>query len=619
MKKKLCGNCFSPMSGTVCRRCGYVESRTKAEYDALPVGTVLNNRYTIGRLIGRGGFGMIYLSYDSRNDRAVALKEYYPDGTASRCQDDLTIEPMTLQQEELYSKGLKRFFAEAEIISRFRESSEIIGIYDVFKENGSAYYAMEFVRGASLKAITEDRRGISPGQAVYIAKKLLPALDILHKEDILHRDVSPDNIMLCTNGSVKLIDFGSARIIENKTQSLSVILKQGFAPLEQYQRRGHQGGWTDIYSLGASLLFALTCSTPDDPLTRLEDDLLFEKELRKLPPKLAEIISKACSLKPENRYQNAGEMLSAVNSCGISAVGFPEEDIQASLSSSSDSTRNIQQRRTFLSSAARAISSAAGSAVSFFSDLAAAVRPPEVKIGNEMYPVDSVELSLPDRKLTNAQISNLRHMKRLKTLDLTSNYLTDLSCLEGLTQLESIHISHNNIADISFMKNMNDLREISAENTFITDISVLRGKTKLESVFFGDSYVTDISPIKDSRGMRYVGFNEAHIPDINALEGMTELETLCFAGCRLTSIEPLRGCKKLKYVYLGRNDLSDLSPLIGCDISEMYLDLNKLNGNTEAFRGLTVHGFIVINGNGYSEQDVEKIRSTMSGEIEIEI
>ena len=169
------------------------------------------------------------------------------------------------------------------------------------------------------------------------------------------------------------------------------------------------------------------------------------------------------------------------------------------------------------------------------------------------------------------------------------------------------------------MKNMNDLREISAENTFISDISVLRGKTKLESVFFGDSYVTDISPIKDSRGMRYVGFNEAHIPDINALEGMTELETLCFAGCRLTSIEPLRGCKKLKYVYLGRNDLSDLSPLIGCDISEMYLDLNKLNGNTEAFRGLTVHGFIVINGNGYSEQDVEKIRSTMSGEIEIEI
>lgn len=618
MKKKICGNCFSPMSGKICRKCGCPDDRTRSEYDALPVGTELHGRYIIGRVLGMGGFGIIYLSYDRLNDRAVALKEYFPDGTASRSQDGLTVAPMTSQHTEAYSDGLKRFWAEAEIISRFRESAEIIGIFDVFKANGTAYYAMEFVRGASLKDYSE-RHTITSGQAVYIALKLLPALMILHREHILHRDVSPDNIMLCADGSVKLIDFGSAREIEERSQSISIILKQGFAPLEQYQRRGKQGGWTDIYSLGASLLFAMTGSTPDDPLTRMEDDSLFEKELNRLPPVLSKIISKACSLKPESRYQNAGEMLSAVEECGIDSDGFPEEEIQALITGRADNTTAIRPKRSFLSPAIAAVNSAAGSVTAFFSGIYTSLFPPEVKIGNEMYPVDSVELSLSDRELTNSKVSNLRHMKRLKVLDLTYNYLTDLSCLEGLTQLEQIHISHNNISDISFMKNMNELRQISAENTFVSDISVLRGKTKLESVFFGDSYVTDITPLKDSRRLRFVGFNEAKIPDINALEGMTELETLCFAGCGLTSIQPLKYSKKLKYVYFGRNDLSDLSPLVGCDISELYLDRNRLDGNTEAFRGLTVHGFIVINGNGYTEQDAETIRGTMSGEIEIVI
>ena len=162
---------------------------------------------------------------------------------------------------------------------------------------------------------------------------------------------------------------------------------------------------------------------------------------------------------------------------------------------------------------------------------------------------------------------------------------------------------------------MDGLREISAENTGVSDISVLRGKTQLESVFFGDSYVTDITPISDSRGLRYVGFNEAQIPDINALEGMTELETVCFAGCGITSLEPLRSSKKLRNIYFGRNNISDLSPLIGCDIEEMYIDCNQLNGDTEAFRGLTAHGFIVLNGNGYPDSKLDYLVSTINGEF----
>ena len=617
--KRVCGNCFARISGNVCRKCGHVNVRTRMEYDALPVGTVIGGRYIIGRLMGRGGFGMIYLAYDEQSEKPVAVKEFFPDGTAARSQDNICVEPMTALQEESYSAGLERFFNEAEIISGFRECSEVIGIYDVFRENGTAYYAMEFVHGASLKNFAETNSAISPGQAVYIAKRLLPSLNILHQRGVIHRDVSPDNIMLCADGSVKLIDFGSARYIQDRTCSMSVILKQGFAPLEQYQRRGAQGGWTDIYSLGASLFYAMTLITPDDPLTRLEDDSDFEFQLHGVPAALSEILKKACQVRRELRYQNAEEMLTDIQCCGTDAVEIAPERIQQAIRSGSANDEITPPGRSVFQTAAAALSTAACSTVEFFSGISRAIAPVKVRIGGEMFPVNSVELDLSDRELTNAQIVNLRHMKRLKVLNLMYNYITDLSCLEGLTQLEEIHFSHNNVTDISFMTNMTELRRISAENSEITDISPLAGKTKLEAVFIGDSLVTDITPLKSARGLKQLGCNELHIGTLDALEGMTELEMICLAGSGLWSIAPLSSSKKLKNVYIGRNNVSDLSPLIGCDISEMYIDLNQLNGNLEAFRGLTVHGFIVMNGNGYKPEDIENIRSTINGEVEIEI
>lgn len=569
--------------------------------------------------MGKGGFGIIYLAYDEKDEKTVAVKEFYPDGTAVRSQDNIHVEPMTSQQEESFNNGLQRFSSEADIISRFSESSEIIGIYDVFRENGTAYYAMEYVNGVPLKKIVTRNGVISSEQALYIAGKILPALDILHREGILHRDVSPDNIMICGNGAVKLIDFGSARALQDKGQSMSVILKQGFAPLEQYQRKGKQGGWTDIYSLGASLYYALTLVTPEDPLTRLDSDEYFAKELGNVPEQLSEILIKACSVRAENRYQSAGEMLKAVDSCKIAKEGFPEDIVREAQNPQAEVKKRRRVRRRFLFGGVAAVAAAVTARAAMLLGGGAAegltTDPIEVKIGYEMFPITSTELNLENRELTNSQIQNLRHMSELKSLNLSYNYITDLSCLEGLTQLEEIHFSHNNVQDISFMKNMMNLRKISAENTGVSDISVLSDKTHLESVFFGDSYVTDISPIKNSRGLKYVGFNEAQIPDIEALSGMTELETVCFAGCGLKSVEPLRDSKKLRNIYFGRNDLTDLSPFIGCDIEEMYVDMNRLT--VQSFGGLTVHGFIVLNGNGLTDEQVGEISRGITGEFEL--
>lgn len=615
MRKKLCGNCFSVFKGGVCPKCGYTERRTRAEYDALAAGTVLNGQYIVGRVLGRGGFGIIYLSYDEKNDKTVAIKEFYPDDTAVRGQDNITVEPMTTQQSEAYITGLERFMNEAEIIMKFRESSEILGVYDFFRENGTAYYVMEFVKGVSLKQYSEKNGAISAEQAVYIAERLLPALAVLHSADTLHRDVCPDNIMLCADGSVKLIDFGSARVSGNGRQTMSVILKPGFAPLEQYSRKGNQDGRTDIYSLAMSLYFGLTLETPEDPLTRLDTDNIFPNKLKKVPYPLCGIIAKAAAVKPENRYGSAEDMLSEIRSYGIKARKIDTEKINDCKADINEAKPRKKRRRTFYAAAVSAavVSLFGLTAAGFIKNDEAAM----VKIGGEMYSVETTELDLSGRELTNAQIPNLKHLKDLVYLNLNDNYITDLSCLEGLTKLEELYFNNNNVSDISFMGSMSGLKKVSGENSGVSDISVLSDKTELEEVFFGDCYITDITPLKNSRGLRKMGFNEMQIGDLEAIRGMTELEMVCLAGCNLTDISPLSDSKGLKFVYLGRNSLTDLSPLSGCDIAELYIDNNRLSGHGDTFAGITLNGFVCMEGNGFTEDEVARISQTLDGSFEI--
>ncbi|MGN1417573.1 MAG: protein kinase, partial [Oscillospiraceae bacterium] len=516
-KRKLCGNCFSPKKGKTCSICGFTEEDTASEYDALSVGTVLNDRYVIGRLLGRGGFGITYLAYDQKDNRAVAVKEYYPDKTAVRTHDNITVEPMTTFQAEDFSEGLERFFSEAAIIMKFRESSDIMGLYDVFRANGTAYYAMEFFNGIPLKSYVEKRGRLTEGQAVYIAEKLLPALAFIHDGGVLHRDISPDNMILCSNGRVKLVDFGSARTLsDDGKQSMSVILKEGFAPLEQYQRKGNQSCRTDIYSLAMSLYFGLTGITPENPIIRLDDDIEFKKGLEKISPALGKIIEKAAAVKENDRYSSDEEMLSDIGNCGITAEMPEGGEISEPVINAPKIKKKASGRKKLviaIPASAAAIAAAIGMFFGMSSDDI------EVKIGGEMYPLSTTKIVMQNMELTNAQIANLRHMKKLQYLDLSDNYITDLSCLDGLTNIEYLFFNNNNVSDIKFARSMDKLKKISGENNSVSDISALEGKKDLEEVFFGDNYVTDISPLAGCDKLKKAGFNEAQIGTVEALTG----------------------------------------------------------------------------------------------------
>lgn len=615
-KRKLCGNCFSAVKGKKCSSCGYTAEDTFSGHDALPVGTVLNDSYIIGRMLGRGGFGITYLAYDRNESRAVAIKEYYPDKTAVRTVDNVTVEPMTTFQADDFSEGLERFFNEAEIVMKFRESSDIMGLYDVFRANGTAYYVMEFFNGISLKVYVEKRGRLTEGQAVYMAQKLLPALSVIHNGGVLHRDISPDNIILCSNGRVKLVDFGSARFLsENEKQSMSVVLKEGFAPLEQYHRKGNQSCRTDIYSLAMSMYFGLTGLTPENPIIRLDSDSEFKKGLEDISEGFGKIIEKGAAVKENDRYASDEEMLSDMESCGITPEIPDIGEVSETLINApiTKKRRMSGRRKLFIALPV----SAAAIAVLIASFFGMSHDDIEVTIGGEMYPISTEKIVMQNMELTNAQIANLRHMKNLKYLDLSDNYITDLSCLDGLTELEYLYFNNNNVSDIKFARSMNKLKKISGENNSVSDISVLEGKNDLEEVFFGDNYVTDISPLAGCDKLKKAGFNEAQIGNVDALAGKRELEMVCLAGCHLKSIEPFRGNDKLEYVYLGRNDLTDLSPLAGCNIKEFYIDNNRLSGHTDTFKGITLNGFVCMEGNGFSEEEIQCIIDNMNGDFTV--
>ena len=327
-EKKLCQCCFAEISSEPCPECGFSSAGYAADPSVLPCGSMLQKRYIVGRVIGKGGFGITYLAYDTKLERKVAIKEFYPYGLATRNIGDTVVIVSNEETAEAFRKGAEKFYNEARLIARFNGNPGIVGVYDFFYENATVYFTMEYLNGQTLRSYVSRHGVLSDGQAVFLAEKITMALMAIHSANVLHRDISPDNIMLCADGSIKLIDFGAARqVVANCSHDLSVILKPGFAPLEQYQKKGKQGPWTDIYSLGASLYFALTDNTPDDPMSRLENDENISEnteKAEKIDPKLWEIINKAVMLKAADRYQNVFELRNALKELSLTAVPIIE-------------------------------------------------------------------------------------------------------------------------------------------------------------------------------------------------------------------------------------------------------------------------------------------------------
>ena len=283
---------------------------------ALPEGTAVGGKYIIKSVLGQGGFGITYLAQDYKTNELVAIKEYFPDTLATRTNAS-TVSVLTGDREQNFTYGKDCFLQEARTLSEFIGNPNIVRIISYFEENNTAYFVMEYVEGESLKTHLDNNGGkLSWEETKRFLFPVIDALSSVHAKGIIHRDISPDNIIITDSGNIKLIDFGAARYsLGNKSRSLDVVLKHGYAPKEQYTRHGKQGPFTDVYSLGATFYRTLTGRIPPDSIDRLEeDDLVLPSTLGSdISEDAEEAIVKALSVQPAERYQNMAEFKKALS------------------------------------------------------------------------------------------------------------------------------------------------------------------------------------------------------------------------------------------------------------------------------------------------------------------
>lgn len=301
--------------------------------------TGLIGRYVIQEVLGQGGFGITYLGIDKLYGNKVAIKEYYPQKIAMRkAQYEDVVTVTSIEEKNNYNKGKKRFLDEAQVMARFNKNEGIVKILDFFEANNTAYIVMEYLEGITLKQYLGKYGVIQFRNLIEMMLPLLEALIEIHSQGLIHRDISPDNIMVQHNGKLKLMDFGAARdYTESGNKSLTVILKPGYAPPEQYQTHGVQGPWTDIYALCATIYKCLTGITPPDAIARVMDDKFKEPDQLdgKLSPDIKKILWKGMNIFPEERYQDIVEFGEDV----YDALFTPEENKKLDL----DNEKNIDE------------------------------------------------------------------------------------------------------------------------------------------------------------------------------------------------------------------------------------------------------------------------------------
>ena len=302
----ICLFCFGTLnSERVCVSCAKKEDVSPTPAHHLKRRTVLQKRYVIDKAIGEGGFGITYRAWDVQTGKKVAIKEYYPSGYVTRDPRSDKVIINSKQNHAPTNRGLKRFIDEAQNLSKITDHSGIVEVLNFFSANSTAYIVMEFLDGISLKSYVKRKGKLTAPDAFTILKPVILSLRGLHATGLIHRDISPDNVLITREGEVKLIDFGAAKHSNGDRDDASIVLKQGFAPEEQYRATGEQGPWTDIYALGVTLYYCMTGIILPESIQRIYEDTIVppSKLGVEIHPKAEQALMKALAVFAKDRYK----------------------------------------------------------------------------------------------------------------------------------------------------------------------------------------------------------------------------------------------------------------------------------------------------------------------------
>ena len=310
METKYCPNCMRVLKNgagyRLCPNCGFDLAANPQPQNALPWGTVLHDRYRIGRVLGQGGFGITYVGFDTNLQCRVAIKEYYPQGVVFRDASQSHSLTWSTSQKE---SGCESFLREARKMARIGNIPGIVRVIDTFTENDTSYIIMDYLEGVTLRQYITTNGTMSFEKCLDMLRPLCSSIDRIHQKGMFHRDISPDNIMVDGEGGVWLLDFGAAKDIEvsTGTESSVVVAKKGFSPSEQYSGR-NIGAWTDVYAMCATMYFCV-CGRPLPDVNERVQDESIPWNAAQVPDGVRAVFRQGLSIKYSDRIQSISELV----------------------------------------------------------------------------------------------------------------------------------------------------------------------------------------------------------------------------------------------------------------------------------------------------------------------
>ena len=319
MEIRRCMKCMHALAAgeTFCSECGRPYGSVETEPFALKPGTILDGKYLVGEMLGQGGFGITYIGFDLLLEQKVAIKEYYPmsTGMVSRENSTTVVWSSAVMQKSGMEKGFDSFLKEARKMAKLGGIPGVVGVKSVFIQNETGYIVMDFIEGETLLKKLQREGPMDYGTCISLMTPIMQALAEVHKHGIIHRDISPDNIMVQSDGKLILLDLGAAKDLDiqgkdGNVQSSQMVAKHGFSPVEQYGQAGKIGPWTDVYAMAATIYYCCTGVLPPSATDRMIEDTLTCRP--RLTKEQFDVLAFCMNVLPQNRPQNMDALLQIV-------------------------------------------------------------------------------------------------------------------------------------------------------------------------------------------------------------------------------------------------------------------------------------------------------------------